>query len=423
MEASKGQIELDPNYAELYRNPPTHKVTILTGGRGSGKSTVASHFLNFLTFETGHVILFTRYTMRAAEISIIPEFTAMMDKMGNRHHFNVTSDEIENKLTGSRILFRGIKTSSGNQTANLKSIPGLTTFVIDEGEEFLDEDAFNTISLSIRSTLRPNRVLWIQNPSNKTHFLYKRFIEGGEPCTHIHTTYLDNIENLSREFIEDAERMKATNYKRWLHVFMGEWLDDAEGLLWDMDILNATRTTEAPEIVRSVVAVDPAVTSNASSDETGIVVVGKDANGHGYVLEDISGRYTPNEWAQKAVEAHNRHRANAIVCEVNQGGDLVTNAIKTIDDRILVKGVRATKGKALRAEPIYALYQRGLIHHVGYFGKLESQMVSFNPDANQSSPDRLDALVWGFTDLMIVRVGGAKSATAGRVPRHDGRKM
>lgn len=229
---------------------------------------------------------------------------------------------------------------------------------------------------------------------------------------------------LKKEDIDElSDEISRMNPEMVRQEIYGEFLEGAGGLLWDMDILNATRTTEALEIVRSVVAVDPAVTSNASSDETGIVVVGKDANGHGYVLEDISGRYTPNEWAQKAVEAHNRHRANAIVCEVNMGGDLVTNAIKTIDDRILVKGVRATKGKALRAEPIYALYQRGLIHHVGYFGKLESQMVSFNPDANQSSPDRLDALVWGFTDLMIVRVGGAKSATAGRVPRHDGRKM
>jgi PBSX family phage terminase large subunit len=405
MEAAEGQIELDPKYSDLYLNPPPHKVTILTGGRGSGKSTVVSHFLNLLTFQSGHVILFTRYTMRAAEISIIPEFTAMMDKLGNRHHFDVTSDEIENKVTGSRILFRGIKTSSGNQTANLKSIPGLTTFVIDEGEEFLDEDAFNTISLSIRSMLHPNRVVWVQNPSHKKHFIYKRFIQGGEPCTHIHTTYLDNEENLSAEFIADAERMKATNYKRYCHVFLGEWLDDAEGLLWDMDIINLTRVSQAPEHMRTFVAVDPAVTANEKSDETGILVVGTH-NGKGYVLEDLSGRYSPNEWAGKAVEAYRRWGCAEIVCEVNQGGDMVEGTIKNLDPTIRVVSVRATKGKYVRAEPVYALYQRGLIHHVGYHSKLEAQMVSFNPDQQQASPDRLDALVWGFTHAMVNQIQG-----------------
>jgi phage terminase large subunit-like protein len=350
--------------------------------------------------------------MRAAEISIIPEFTAMMDKLGNRHHFDVTSDEIENKVTGSRILFRGIKTSSGNQTANLKSIPGLTTFVIDEGEEFLDEDAFNTISLSIRSMLHPNRVVWVQNPSHKKHFIYKRFIQGGEPCTHIHTTYLDNEENLSAEFIADAERMKATNYKRYCHVFLGEWLDDAEGLLWDMDIINVTRVSEAPEHMRTFVAVDPAVTANEKSDETGIVVIGTH-NGKGYVLEDLSGRYSPNEWAGKAVEAYRRWGCAEIICEVNQGGDLVEGTIKNLDPTIRVVSVRATKGKYVRAEPVYALYQRGLIHHVGYHSKLEAQMVSFNPDQQQGSPDRLDALVWGFTHAMVNQIQGQARAYTG----------
>ena len=406
------KIELDGNFAKLYENPPREKFTILTGGRGSGKSTVIAHFLNALTYESGHVILFTRYTMRAAEISIIPEFTAMMETVGNLHNFHVTSDEIVNKETGSRILFRGIKTSSGNQTANLKSIPGLTTFVIDEGEEFLDEDAFNTISLSIRSTLRPNRVVWIQNPSHKEHFIYKRFIGGDEPCVHIHTTYLDNLVNLSDEFIDEAERMKRTNYKKYAHVFLGEWLDDAEGLLWDMEIINATRVTEAPQNLRTFVAIDPAVTANEKSDETGIVVIGTH-NGKGYVLEDASGKYSPNEWAAKAVELYRKYQCAEVVAEVNQGGDMVEGTIKSLDPTIRVVGVRATKGKYVRAEPVYALYQRGLIHHVGYHSKLEAQMVSFNPDQQQGSPDRLDALVWGFTHALVKQIQGNSRGYAG----------
>lgn len=408
--AQKGLILL-PEYQPLYEEP-LHKFHIVTGGRGSGKSTHIAHYLNLLTCENGHVILFTRYTMRAAEISIIPEYTDMMDKVGNRHNFHVTSDEIINKATGSKILFRGIKTSSGNQTANLKSIPGLTTFVIDEGEEFLDEDAFNTISLSIRSQSRPNRVIWVQNPSHKNHFIYKRFIGGNEPCIHIHTTYEDNLLNLSPEFIEEAERMKQTNYKRFAHVFLGEWLDDAEGLLWDMALIDKLRVSEEPEHMRTFIAVDPAVTANENSDETGIVVIGVKGN-QGYVLEDCSGVYTPNEWASLVVRKYAEHECAEVVAEVNQGGDMVEAMIKNIDPAIRVVQVRATKGKYVRAEPVYSLYQAGRIHHVGYHSKLEAQLVSFNPEENKSSPDRMDALVWGFTHTMVKSLPGGGRARGG----------
>ena len=352
--------------------------------------------------------------MKSAEKSIIPEFTATMEKMGNRQDFSITSDEIINKVSGSRILFSGIKTSSGNQTANLKSIPGLTTFVIDEGEEFLDEDTFDTIKKSVRSKLRPNRTIWIQNPSHKKHFIYARYVAPNAPypCTIIKTAYLDNLENLSAEFLADAEIMKNTNYKRYAHIYLGEWLDDAEGLLWDMDIINLTRVSQAPEHMRTFVAVDPAVTANEKSDETGIVVIGTH-NGKGYVLEDLSGKYSPNEWAGKAVEAYRRWGCAEIVCEVNQGGDMVEGTIKNLDPTIRVVSVRATKGKYVRAEPVYALYQRGLIHHLGYHSKLEAQMVSFNPDQQQGSPDRLDALVWGFTHAMVNQIQGQARAYTG----------
>ena len=179
-----------------------------------------------------------------------------------------------------------------------------------------------------------------------------------------------------------------------------------------MDIINLTRVSEAPEHMRTFVAVDPAVTANEKSDETGILVVGTH-NGKGYVLEDLSGRYSPNEWAGKAVEAYRKWNCAEIVCEVNQGGDMVEGTIKNLDPTIRVVSVRATKGKYVRAEPVYALYQRGLIHHVGYHSKLEAQMVSFNPDQQQSSPDRLDALVWGFTHAMVNQIQGQARAYTG----------
>jgi phage terminase large subunit-like protein len=137
-----------------------------------------------------------------------------------------------------------------------------------------------------------------------------------------------------------------------------------------------------------------------NSDETGIVVVGKAGN-QGYLLGDVSGRYSPQEWASLAVQLAKQYQADAIVAEKNQGGDMVEAMIRQVDRNIRVKLVNATKGKAVRAEPIFGLYEQGRIWHVGEFPQLEAQMVTFNPDAGGASPDRVDALVWGFTELML----------------------
>ena len=211
------------------------------------------------------------------------------------------------------------------------------------------------------------------------------------------------------ELKDEISRMNPQMVRQEIY---GEFLEGAGGLLWDMEIINATRVTEAPENLRTFVAIDPAVTANEKSDETGIVVIGTH-NGKGYVLEDASGKYSPNEWAAKAVELYRKYQCAEVVAEVNQGGDMVEGTIKSLDPTIRVVGVRATKGKYVRAEPVYALYQRGLIHHVGYHSKLEAQMVSFNPDQQQGSPDRLDALVWGFTHALVKQIQGNSRGYAG----------
>ena len=136
-------------------------------------------------------------------------------------------------------------------------------------------------------------------------------------------------------------------------------------------------------------------------------------NGKGDVLDDLSGRYSPNEWAGKAVEAYRRWGCAEIVAEVNMGGMLIEGVIKNIDPTIRIVNVRATKGKYLRAEPAYALYQRGLIHHVGYHPKLEAQMVSFNPSVEQKSPDRVDALVYAITHALVNQIAGQARAYTG----------
>lgn len=215
---------------------------IVSGGRGSGKSYSVNLFLLLLTYESGHTILFTRYTLTSAHVSIIPEFIDKIETAQLQNDFYITKDEIINLKTGSKILFRGIKTSSGTQTANLKSLSGVTTWVLDEAEELVDEDIFDKIDLSIRHQTKQNRIILILNPATKEHFIYNRFFEtrgvkdGSNTTkgdtTYIHTTYLDNKENLSESFINQIERMKAQNFKKFEHVVMGGWLDKAEGVVF-----------------------------------------------------------------------------------------------------------------------------------------------------------------------------------------------
>jgi phage terminase large subunit len=215
---------------------------IVSGGRGSGKSYSVNLFLLLLTYETGHVILFTRYTLTSANVSIIPEFIDKIETAKLHNDFYITKDEIINKTTGSKILFKGIKTSSGTQTANLKSLAGVTTWVLDEAEELVDEDIFDKIDLSIRHQTKQNRIILILNPATKEHFIYNRFFESkgiesgtnvvANDTTYIHTTYLDNKENLSESFINQIERIKENNPVKYKHVILGGWLDKAEGVVF-----------------------------------------------------------------------------------------------------------------------------------------------------------------------------------------------
>ena len=394
-------INLLESYKPLFYETPENRYYLITGGRGSGKSWTLALFLLNLTYQKGHVILFTRYTLVSAFISIIPEFLDKIEIMGKVNDFEVTQSEIINKLTGSKILFRGIKTSSGVNTANLKSIAGLSTWVIDEAEELTDPDVFDKVDLSIRAKDNPNRVILVMNPSYKSHWIYGDFVKKKrEDTTYIHTTYIDNKENLSDSFIQAAEKTKRENRARYEHLFLGTWLDDADGMLWNRAIIGKARIDEAPNLTRIVVAIDPAVTANMNSDETGLIVVGKDSEGFGYVLEDLSGKYSPNHWAKIANDAALRWNADCIVAEKNQGGDMVEAVLKSQGTNFRIKLVTATKGKYVRAEPVYSLYEQGQIYHVGSFPILESQMVTFNPDKGKS-PDRVDALVWGLTELMV----------------------
>lgn len=181
------------------------------------------------------------------------------------------------------------------------------------------------------------------------------------------------------------------------------FIDEVSGALWKLAQLDANRVREAPDLARVVVAIDPAVSSNADSDETGIIAAGLGFDGDGYVLADASGRYSPDGWATRAVGLYRDLKADHIVAESNQGGDMVKFTLRTVDPTVPVKLVHASRGKVTRAEPVVALDEQGRIHHAGVFPDLETQMVTWSPVDDKDSPDRVDARVYALTELMLKR--------------------
>jgi phage terminase large subunit-like protein len=209
----------------------------------------------------------------------------------------------------------------------------------------------------------------------------------------------DNIENISEEYIKELSNLPRRKKKRFLD---GEFADDSEGALWDDDMINRNRVKEPPPMKRIVIAVDPAVTSRDDSDETGIIVCGASFNNHFYILEDQTGTYTPTEWAEKVVFLFKKWQADRVVAEVNNGGDLVETVLRTIDKTIPYHGVHATRDKLTRAEPVSALWEQNLAHHVGEFTELELEMTSWEAKKGEKSPNRIDATVWGANELALV---------------------
>lgn len=259
----KPKIKINEKYKQLYKVKDLF-IFLITGGRGSAKSFNVATFIERLSFEAGHKVLFSRYTMSSASLSVIPEFTQKIDLDGFSKYFSITNTDIVNKFSDSEIMFRGIKTSSGNQTANLKSIQGLTTFVGDELEEWQSENDFETLILSIRQAGIQNRVILIMNPSDAEHFIYKRYIEKTHKIEvidgvdvqisthpdvcHIHTSYLDNEEHLADVFLKGVKEIRdqaiksATkpdgsfdkaifNKSKYAYKIIGRWADIAEGVI------------------------------------------------------------------------------------------------------------------------------------------------------------------------------------------------
>lgn len=259
-------------------------------------------------------------------------------------------------------------------------------------------EAFDMLQFGLRLGKRPRQII---TTTPRPIELIKAIVAGKEGKVHVtRGATMDNRSNLAASFLSRIqERYAGTRLGR--QELNAEILGDLPGALWTMASLDVFRLRAAPDMGRIVVAVDPAVTATEDSDKNGIVVCGLAQDGRGIVLEDASLVGSPDAWAKRAVSLYRSWQADAIVIEVNQGGDMVAHTLRTVDPHLKIVEVRATRGKHVRAEPIAALYEQGKVAHVGSFPELENQMTQMTTEGFQGdgSPDALDALVWGLTAL------------------------
>lgn len=264
------------------------------------------------------------------------------------------------------------------------------------------KDTWDNLQFGLRTGDRPQVII---TTTPKPILLLKEILT--DPTTVItRGSTLANRANLAPRFLATVLR-KYAGTRIGRQEIDAEILEELQGALWRRPVLDALRIKQEaiPQLVRIVVAVDPAMSSNDESNETGIVVAGLGDDGHGYVLDDVSGIFSPEQWAREAISMYWTRRADRIIGEVNNGGEMIENTLRVVDPNVSYRAVWATKGKFIRAEPISALYEQGRVHHVGTFANLEDQMCAFTPDFDRKtagySPDRMDALVWALTELMI----------------------
>lgn len=406
---------------------------LLYGGSRSGKTfyIVRLIFMRALKYPNSRHLL-CRFRFNHAKVSLWYDTIPKVIKTcypNVKFHLN-KSDWYIICPNGSEIWITGL-----DDKERVEKILGneYLTIYINEGSQ-VSYDSYTTVLTRLAQRIEGavNKVFIDCNPPTKKHWIYQIFFMFRDPESRLPLTNTgdyaallmnpkDNLDNISEGYLKMLANLPPRKRKRFEE---GVFLDEIEGALFkDIDIDRA-RLDRADGLTRIGVSIDPAVTSKEDSDETGIIVGGIDDQkpNHGYVLADLSGKYTPQQWARKAIQAYYDYDADFIVAEVNQGGDMVRQTIHSIDPNIPVYSVRASKGKMIRAEPISAICEQGRLHMIGLFSELEEQMTTYTGKDNEDSPDRLDALVWLFTKLMIfseedVSAGPSTSGGSFYVPK------
>jgi PBSX family phage terminase large subunit len=391
---------------------------LLFGGSRSGKTFILIYALVLRALKAAgsrHAIL--RFRFNSAKQAIWLDTLPKVLKIcfpGIRLRENRT-DWFLQFANGSEIWLCGL-----DDDARVEKILGkeFATVYFNECSEISYHAVTIALSRLAQKTRLTNRAYYDCNPVGKSHWSYRLFVEKIDPETNtalfmpgIYDSMVmnpsGNRDNLPDGYIE--ETLAGLPERKRRRFLLGEWMNDLEGALWNSDMINKHRVVNTPELSRVVIGVDPAVTANATSDATGIVVAGRGSDGDYYILDDAScEKASPYEWAKEVINKYRQYHADRVIGEVNNGGDLIEMNLRNVDRTISFRAVRATRGKFTRAEPVAALYEQGKVHHIGVFQKLEDEMCSYNPATAASSPDRMDALVWAVTEL-------SRSSRAGRI--------
>ena len=268
------------------------------------------------------------------------------------------------------------------------------------GAPMLMDNNGNAIFIYTPPSLQSRSVTKANDPQHAAKLFKKAAADTTGRWQAFHFSTYDN-PYIDKTVIDDlANDMSSIAYRMEI---MAEDIDEAPGALWKRANIEKYRVDKSPQLKRIVVAIDPSGSDKTTSDEAGIIIAGIDGAGEGYILEDLSGIYSPNAWAHRAISAYYEWDADRIVAEKNYGGDMVETVIRNMSPEVSYKDVTASRGKYLRAEPIAAFYERGKVHHVGRYNKLEDEMCLWLP--GDKSPNRMDALVWALTDLMAQSKG------------------
>ena len=374
-----------------------HYIWLILAGRGWGKTRTGAQDIALYALRNANslcaVVAPTHGDLRrvcfggnSGLLSIIPDECYLKSTDAKGYSSSVSEIRLEN---GSKIVGY-----AAQEPERLRGSQFHRAWA-DELAAWRYPEAFDQLMFGLRLGDNPQCVITTTPKPSK---IIKDLIEREDVQVTTGNTF-ENEENLADTALAMLrERYEGTTMGR--QELYAEIIDDVDGALWSPKMIEETRISENEErdLKQIIVAIDPAVTSHEGSDETGIVVVGKDYSDRYYVLEDISGKYSPDNWGRMAINCYYDWEADRIVAEVNNGGDLVERLLRGIDPNVPYRSVRATRGKLTRAEPISALYEQKRVHHVGYFSELESQMCSYTGET-RPSPDRLDALVWGLTEL------------------------
>jgi predicted phage terminase large subunit-like protein len=357
------------------------------GGVGSGKTRLGCLTILDQPPSRGMVVAPTYKLLRDATLFTFMDLARQGKVLANWHK----GDWEATLVNGTSVIFR-----SGEDPETLRG-PNLGWFYLDEAA-LMTVMVWNIMLGRLRE--KPGRA-WLTTTPRGDNWIYERWVRNPLPGYGLVRSSTRDNRYLPPSFVANLEAAYTGRFAR--QEIEGDFLLDTPGALWRRAQIDEHRVTKAPDLSRIIIGVDPKASVEADS-ETGIVVVGKGADGHAYVLSDDSIDGTPEEWARAVASAYERHKADRIIVEVNQGGDMVASVLKATGARLPLREVRASRGKYTRAEPVAAMYEQGKIHHVGVHGHLEDQLCSWVP--GEKSPDRLDALVWALTHLMLGEGGG-----------------